>query len=41
MYVHVSTQNNKATDDQKPKTTSTTLNKPAAKAGQVEVCSLL
>ena len=39
-YVCVmSTQINKATDDHKPKTTGTILNKPAAIAGQVEeVC---
>lgn len=34
----MSTQINKATDDHKPKTTGNILNKPAAIAGQVEVC---
>ena len=37
MYVHMSTQINKATDGHKPKTTGATLNKPAAIARQVEV----
>ena len=41
MYIRMSTQINKTTDDHKPKITGTILNKLPTIAGQVKVCGLL